>query len=47
MQAAYCRWYGQKMSDVADHEQEECWENGQDCAVCPDLVSKEIDEEDL
>lgn len=47
MQTAYCEWYDKKMNDVAEHEQEQCRENGQDCTDCPDLVLKEYDEEDL
>lgn len=38
---AYCRWYDKKLEDVAEHEQEQCKENGQCCTDCTDLISKE------
>ncbi len=47
MQRAYCRWYDKKLEDVAEYEQEQCRENGQDCTDCPDLTLKECDEEVL
>lgn len=34
---AYCRWYEKRLEDVAEHEQEQCYENGQDCMNCPEL----------
>lgn len=39
--SGFCRWYGKDMEDVAEHEQEQCEENGQDCSECPDLMIKE------
>lgn len=35
---AYCRWYEKRLEDVAEHEQEQCNENGQNCMECPDLI---------
>lgn len=42
---AYCRWYGKEMKDVTEHEQQQCEENGQNCALCPDRVDKENESE--
>ena len=41
MQRVYCRWYDKELRDVAEHEQEHCSENGQDCTDCQYLEVKE------
>ena len=47
MQKAYCRWYDKKLEDVAEYEQERCEEYGRRCKDCPEMISKECDEEVL
>ena len=41
MKEAYCRWYEKPMRELAEHEQEQCAENGQKCEDCPDLILQE------
>ena len=43
MTEAYCRWYEKPMRELAEHEQEQCTENGQQCDKCPDLILKELE----
>lgn len=42
---AFCRWYNVPMKDLAEHEQEQCEENGQQCEGCPDLVMQHVKDE--
>lgn len=44
MGKAYCRWYEKPMQELAEHEQEQCEENGQRCENCPDLILRQEDE---
>lgn len=41
----YCEWYDKKIQDLTEHEEEQCEENGQDCADCPDRVFKDTTED--
>lgn len=38
---AFCRWYEKPLRDVAEVQQEQCEENGQQCDGCPDLILRE------
>lgn len=38
---AYCNWHRKKLADVAEHEQEQCWEQGWKCEDCPYFGEKE------
>ena len=40
----YCRWYEKKMEDLAEHEQERCYQDGQECFECPCLIYEEEEE---
>ena len=47
MKKMFCRWYEKDMENLAEHEQEQCNENGQDCGNCPDLIEKEVMEDGM
>ena len=38
---AYCNWHGKELVNVAEHEQEQCWEQGRKCEDCPYFGEKE------
>ena len=48
----YCRWYGKKMENLAEWQQDACEENGQMCFYddgrrCQDLLESEEENEEL
>lgn len=43
MGESYCKWHDKKTQDVAEYEQEQCWDYGWDCRDCPYYVDSEDD----
>lgn len=44
MMQAYCMWFGKFLEDIAEHEQDQCHENEQECDYCGNLTFKEREE---
>lgn len=44
MAAAFCKWHNKRLEDVAEHEQEQCWEQKWDCMECPYLTAESEEE---
>lgn len=46
MVEAYCRWHDKFLRDVAEQEQDSCYEKNMNCDDCPDRIWKENTSED-
>lgn len=42
----FCKWHGKELKDVHEHEQQQCFDSGDNCMNCVYLSFDKDDEEE-